>query len=293
MLVWLARLVARLPLRWSQALGGVLGRLALALSSGFRRKSADNLALAGLLDDARLRRSAEEAGRAAGETPFVWFGDDARVEALIRVEGQEVLDRARAAGRGVILLTPHLGCFEAAARAVARSGPITVLYKPPRLPAVRRLVETGRASPGVRPVPASGAVRGAAGPMSLTPDSWPRLVAGIELGGAARQLAAHCAFVGREGGLLRLRLDPAQQLLRTPALVERLAQALSRHLGEPVRVEVDLGQAVLDTPARQEQQQAQQELSAARESLESDPAVLALQERFGASLKPESVRPNR
>jgi KDO2-lipid IV(A) lauroyltransferase len=161
MLVWLARLVARLPLRWSQALGGVLGRLALALSSGFRRKSADNLALAGLLDDARLRRSAEEAGRAAGETPFVWFGDDARVEALIRVEGQEVLDRARAAGRGVILLTPHLGCFEAAARAVARSGPITVLYKPPRLPAVRRLVETGRASPGVRPVPASGAgVRG-------------------------------------------------------------------------------------------------------------------------------------
>ena len=161
MLVWLARLVARLPLRWSQALGGVLGRLALALSSGFRRKSADNLALAGLLDDARLRRSAEEAGRAAGETPFVWFGDDARVEALIRVEGQEALDRARAAGRGVILLTPHLGCFEAAARAVARSGPITVLYKPPRLPAVRRLVETGRASPGVRPVPASASgVRG-------------------------------------------------------------------------------------------------------------------------------------
>jgi KDO2-lipid IV(A) lauroyltransferase len=161
MLVWLARLVARLPLRWSQALGGGLGRLALALSSGFRRKSADNLALAGLLDDARLRRSAEEAGRAAGETPFVWFGDDARVEALIRVEGQEALDRARAAGRGVILLTPHLGCFEAAARAVARSGPITVLYKPPRLPAVRRLVETGRASPGVRPVPASASgVRG-------------------------------------------------------------------------------------------------------------------------------------
>jgi KDO2-lipid IV(A) lauroyltransferase len=155
MLVWFARLVARLPLRWSQAFGAAFGRAALALSSGYRRKSADNLAFAGLLDDERLRRTAEEAGRAAGETPFVWFGDDARVEALIRVEGQDALDRARAAGRGVILLTPHLGCFEAAARAVARSGPITVLYKPPRLPAVRRLVETGRESPGVRPVPAS------------------------------------------------------------------------------------------------------------------------------------------
>lgn len=161
MLVWLSRLVARLPLRWTQGVGALLGRLALALSSGYRRKSSANLELAGLLDPARLRRTAEQAGRAAGETPFVWFGDHERVEALIRVEGQDVLDRARAAGRGVILLTPHLGCFEAAARAVARSGPITVLYKPPRLPAVRRLVETGRESPGVRPVPATAAgVRG-------------------------------------------------------------------------------------------------------------------------------------
>jgi len=161
MLVRIARIVARLPLSWSQAIGAVFGRIALALSGGFRRKSAENLALAGLLDPALLRRTAEQAGRAAAETPFVWFGADARVEAKIVVDGQDALDRARAGGRGVILLTPHLGCFEAAARAVARSGPITVLYKPPRLAAVRRLVETGRASPGVRPVPASASgVRG-------------------------------------------------------------------------------------------------------------------------------------
>lgn len=161
MLVWFSRLVARLPLRWTQALGALAGRLVLALSSGYRRKSSEHLAIAGLLDDDRLRRSAEQMGRAAGETPFVWFAEHERVEALIRVEGQDVLDRARADGRGVILLTPHLGCFEAAARAVARTGPITVLYKPPRLPAVRRLVETGRASPGVRPVPATAVgVRG-------------------------------------------------------------------------------------------------------------------------------------
>lgn len=161
MLVRLSRLAARLPLAWSQALGALAGRAALALSPSFRRKSSDNLALAGLLDEPMLRRTAAEVGRAAAETPFVWFGEHERVEALIRVEGQEVLDAARAAGRGVILLTPHLGCFEAAARAVARSGPITVLYKPPRIDAMRRLVETGRASPGVRPVPASASgVRG-------------------------------------------------------------------------------------------------------------------------------------
>jgi KDO2-lipid IV(A) lauroyltransferase len=161
MLVFLSRLVARLPLRWAQAVGALAGRAALALSPGFRRKSGENLAQAGLLTPERLAASAEQAGRAAAETPFVWFGDHDRVEAVIRVEGQRELDRARAGGRGVILLTPHLGCFEAAARAVARSGPITVLYKPPRLEPMRHLVETGRASPGVRPVPATAVgVRG-------------------------------------------------------------------------------------------------------------------------------------
>jgi KDO2-lipid IV(A) lauroyltransferase len=161
MLVFLARLLARLPLRWSQFVGARLGSAALVLSSGYRRKTSQNLAQAGLLEPARLRHCAEQVGRAAAETPLVWFGDHQRVEAMIFLEGQEVLDRARAAGRGVIVLTPHFGCFEAAARAVARSGPITVLYKPPRIAAMRTLVESGRASPGVRPVPATSVgVRG-------------------------------------------------------------------------------------------------------------------------------------
>jgi hypothetical protein len=82
MLVFLSRFVARLPLRWAQSVGALAGRLAMALSSGFRRKSSENLALAGLLDPARLRRTAEEVGRAAAETPFVWFAPHDRVEAL-------------------------------------------------------------------------------------------------------------------------------------------------------------------------------------------------------------------
>jgi KDO2-lipid IV(A) lauroyltransferase len=161
MLVWLSRLVARLPLGFAQAVGAAFGRLALALSGSFRGKSRENLRQAGLLDDARLRNSAAHTGRAVAETPFVWFSPPGRLDARLIVEQPAVLEAARAAGRGVILLTPHLGCFEAAARAVARSGPITVLYKPPRIAALRRLVETGRAAPGVVPVPASAAgVRG-------------------------------------------------------------------------------------------------------------------------------------
>lgn len=132
-----------------------MGGLVVRLSERFRSKAQANLRIAGLDVPGRLQRCAREAGRAAGETPFVWFSPPERVLARVEVEGQAALEAARARGKGVILLTPHLGSFEVAARAAARSGPITVLYKPPRLPAVRHLVETGRQTPGILPAPAN------------------------------------------------------------------------------------------------------------------------------------------
>ncbi|MFZ9708953.1 MAG: DNA polymerase III subunit gamma/tau [Steroidobacteraceae bacterium] len=123
------------------------------------------------------------------------------------------------------------------------------------------------------------------------PARWAEILGQLDLGGAARQLAAHCAYRGREGQLVRLTLDPAQSLLRTPALIDKLAQALSRHLGETLRVEIELGSASLETPARAEQREVQATLDAARESIEQDPTVRGFKEKFGAILKPDSVRP--
>jgi len=121
---------------------------------------------------------------------------------------------------------------------------------------------------------------------------WQEAIAGLELGGAARQLAANCAYAGREGGLLRLTLDPAQSLLKTASLVDKLSQALSRALGETVRVEIELSQAPVETPARAEQRAADAELDEARRSLESDATIRGFKEKFGASLKTDSVKPH-
>ncbi len=151
----LARLLARLPLSWLQGFGAVAGRLTLRFSARLFDKHARNLHIAGLPVKALAQASAAQAGRAAAETPWVWFASDARIRQRVSIEGLEHLQAARQSGRGVILLTPHLGSFEVAARAVALSGPITVLYKPPRGEAGRALVETGRAQPLVRLAPAS------------------------------------------------------------------------------------------------------------------------------------------
>jgi DNA polymerase-3 subunit gamma/tau len=122
--------------------------------------------------------------------------------------------------------------------------------------------------------------------------SWPETLAALELGGAARQLASHCALLGREGGLVRLALDPAQSLLKTAALVDKLSQALAKHLGESVKVEVELAQSTVDTPARAEQREVEATLSTARRSIDEDPTVRGFKERFGATVKTDSVKPN-
>jgi DNA polymerase-3 subunit gamma/tau len=126
---------------------------------------------------------------------------------------------------------------------------------------------------------------------ALQPEGWGALVARLNLQGAARQLAANCALVGREPGLVRLALDARHQLMKTRAQEEKLAQALGRHFGETLRIEFVLGAATPDMPAEAAARQDATLLEEARRALEIDPTVQALKERFGAQLHPETIRP--
>jgi len=130
-----------------------------------------------------------------------------------------------------------------------------------------------------------------AGPASEAAQSWVGILAQLELQGAARALASHCVLLGRQGAAVRLGMDPRTPVVRTRAQEEKLAQALSRYFGEPVRLEFVVTEALPETPAQSEQRAQAEETEQARRSLEEDPTVRALQERFGATLLPESVRP--
>ncbi len=146
------------------------------------------------------------------------------------------------------------------------------------------------ARPAPRAVaPAAPAGGGAAAAGSAT---WSEVLAALELTGAARQLAHHCVFIGRQGAQVRLALDPRNQLLRTPALEDKLAQALSRYYGEAVRLEFQpLSGAGTETPAQAQRRASDEELASARRAFEDDAAVKGLRERFGATVLPDTVRP--
>ncbi|MCX7960504.1 MAG: lysophospholipid acyltransferase family protein [Burkholderiales bacterium] len=149
--ILLGRLAALVPLPLAHALGVLLGWAMYALSAAYRRHLRENLAAAGYRDPALRRAAIAEAGKLVAELPAIWLRPRARAAALVRrIEGVELVDAARAAGRPIVFFTPHLGCFEIAARAAAERFPITVLYRAPRLRWLEPLIERGRAGENLR-----------------------------------------------------------------------------------------------------------------------------------------------
>ncbi|MEN9538277.1 MAG: hypothetical protein RLZZ126_512 [Pseudomonadota bacterium] len=153
----LFRLCSRWPLGVAHACGWVLGWLSWALSATYRRRFAANVRTAGLTS-AQARAAVGAAGRQVTELPRLWFGAPVPVQ----WDGAGHVEAALAVGRGIVFLTPHLGCFEVTAQAYAsRYGctcagkPMTVLYRPPRKAWLAPLVANARARPGLATAPTS------------------------------------------------------------------------------------------------------------------------------------------
>jgi DNA polymerase-3 subunit gamma/tau len=144
-------------------------------------------------------------------------------------------------------------------------------------------VRQGAAEPSVAPAPETPAASPAL--------DWSAVVASLELQGLPRELARNCALLGREGALLRLALDPRGASMRTRALEDKLAQALSRYFGSTVRLQFELRDDAHETPARTAERIETQLRLQAQMAFEADPIVGTFKQRFGASVLPESVRP--
>jgi Kdo2-lipid IVA lauroyltransferase/acyltransferase len=140
-------------------LGALLGWAAWALSASYRRRLRANADLAGI-GAADRRASVAEAGRMVAELPRLWLRPASQpLQPAVQWQHAELIEAALAAGRGLVLLTPHLGAFEVIAQAYAeRFGarqPMTALYRPARQAWLRELEASARNRPGLLTAPAS------------------------------------------------------------------------------------------------------------------------------------------
>ncbi len=158
MLAFFFRLISRLPLRAVHALGTLGGWLTYGLSPSYRRTLQANLVQAGLAS-AEIRRAAiAHAGRQALEAAWLWQRPAADIAACVRETPPASFSRLLAEPRPLLLLTPHLGGFEAVAQYYAtlpqaQQRPLTALYRVPRKAALRALIDT-RARRGLLLAPA-------------------------------------------------------------------------------------------------------------------------------------------
>ena len=153
MLLRLFQILARFPLPLMHAFGAAAGWAVYAFSPSYRRRMRANLAQAGYLD--LRRRAVAEAGKSLLELPFIWCGKTALVLRYASVLDWHVAQTALDSGRGVIFLTPHLGCFEIIAQVIASRTPLTALYRPPRMAMLQPLLDQTREREGLALVPAN------------------------------------------------------------------------------------------------------------------------------------------
>ena len=145
MMFFLFRALNCLPLPLLHNLGALMGWLNWLLSPTYRRLLRENLAQAGLSE--YRNEAIAAAGQTLFELPKIWLRPQEEVmERVAKVSGQEYVDAAWAAGKGILYLTPHLGCFEITAQYLASHRPITVLYRAPKQAWLQELYKAGRAA---------------------------------------------------------------------------------------------------------------------------------------------------
>lgn len=163
MLLFFCKAIARLPLAWVHRIGACFGYFSYLLDRKSNRIALANIQQSGLTDSLQqaqqlVKTSRIESGKALFETFFIWGNPPAALLPLVKqVSGWHHVAAAQAENKGLIFLTPHLGCFEITSIYYGQRAPITVLYRPPKLQWLSDLVVSGRQKGQVEMAPANAA----------------------------------------------------------------------------------------------------------------------------------------
>lgn len=166
LMVWLFDRLARLPLSVLHRLGSTLGWIIYWSSKSYARRLRENLGRAlKIKPEANFNRvlhsNISEAGKGLMELAWIWRRPlDKVVASIAQCHGWEHVEAARTQNKGVIVLTPHFGCFELIGLYVATRLPMTCLYRRPRWGFLDTLMHQGRERGQMKLAPADlGGVR--------------------------------------------------------------------------------------------------------------------------------------
>ena len=161
---WRLRLLGLLPFRLNRALATALGGLLARLSTEAREVTRINLSLC-LPDhpdrEALVRESLVESVKNTFEIARFWSKPEDGLQRVVSEQGDGPLREAVANKEPILILAPHLGCWEVLNFWLAREFGLHAMFAPSGLPELDALVKQGREHFGTTMYPATA--RGVAG----------------------------------------------------------------------------------------------------------------------------------
>ena len=155
--------------------------------------------------------------------------------------------------------------------------------------AATRLTPVIKAPPG-EPAP-TAADLGQPPKGAVTDQEWHSLILRLELTGPVKELARNMHLESTSEGNWQFLIPDAVRHLGSTQIVEKLQTALSSQLGQPVHLAVHTASEPVSTPAAISEQTSHLKMSEAERSIEEDPTVQSLKERFDAQIIPDSIQP--
>ena len=151
------RSLALLPLTLLQLLGLCCGWILWCIPGSYKARARENLFNAFPHADAQTLRSAMlSTGQLFFEMPYWWVRtNDRQLNRTVHSNNWKQFDEALACGKGVILLSPHAGCFELLGPIYSCRHKSTVLFRPPRTVWLQNWIIKMRTRPMLTMAPAN------------------------------------------------------------------------------------------------------------------------------------------
>ena len=151
------RVLGLLPLRVLQQIGALLGWVGWIASGTYKKRAARNMAFA--YPDATpvmQRQAMQQLMSMFLELPYLWSPRNAKhLQDLVVCDHWPLIEETLAQGRGLILISPHIGCFEMLGPIYSQRHTATVIFKEPRMKWLGSLINRIRFSPKLTLVPAT------------------------------------------------------------------------------------------------------------------------------------------
>ena len=120
---------------------------------------------------------------------------------------------------------------------------------------------------------------------------WLVLCPQIGLSGMTGSIAANCTLVAKNADDWTLHLDPAHSALFNASQQQRLNEGLNQHLGRSIKLLIEVIKPEQETPAQANTRKRIERQRQAEEAIKNDPLIRQMIEKFGASIRPDSIEP--